>query len=118
MSQQAGGFGRSSLPPLDDRRTSFRSLSGSDCDPLEQPLGKAVPATVPLSPDSRPKSAGSRSWGSSVLAAVRISCLMRTSRLSATSSQVIAIVMKSLPSSAARASSYGELLRITVDDSR
>jgi hypothetical protein len=56
------------------------------------------------------------------LAAVRISCLMRTSRLSATSSQVIASVMKSLPyspaTSAARASSYGELLRITVDDSR
>ena len=41
--------------------------------------------------------AGSRPGGSSVLAAVRISGLMRASRLSATSSLVIASVMKSLP---------------------
>lgn len=94
---------------IDDRRTSLRSLSGSDRDPLEPPLSKAGAGDRPAVAGQQADTGRIEAGGNSVLAAGRISGLMRASRLSATSSLVIASVMKSLPyspaTSAARASS-------------
>jgi hypothetical protein len=45
---------------IDDRRTSLRSLSGSDRDPLEPPLSKAGAGDRPAVAGNRPMRAGSR----------------------------------------------------------